>query len=58
MLIFSLLPLQLETVNCALIVRKDQEATNGIVHLVNSLLDPFKTVQHELADMVVQVRFI
>lgn len=28
------------TVNCAPIVRKDQEATNGIVHLVENFLDP------------------
>jgi hypothetical protein len=48
-------PLQIETVNCAFIVRKDQEATNGIVHVVDSLLDPAFTVPRDLAELVLQV---
>jgi hypothetical protein len=47
---------QIETVNCASIVRKDQEATNGIVHVVDSLLDPALTVPRDLAELVLQVR--
>ena len=37
-------------------MRKDQEATNGIVHVVDSLLDPASTVQRDLAELVLQVR--
>ncbi|XP_069696631.1 transforming growth factor-beta-induced protein ig-h3-like [Periplaneta americana] len=44
----------IETVNCAFIVRKDQEATNGVVHMVDSLLDPELTVSKDLADLVMQ----
>ncbi|PSN29185.1 Transforming growth factor-beta-induced protein ig-h3 [Blattella germanica] len=44
----------IETVNCALIVRKDQEATNGIVHMVDSFLDPSVTVQRDLVGLVLQ----
>jgi hypothetical protein len=47
---------QIETVNCAFVVRKDQEATNGVVHVVDSLLDPDFTVPRDLAELVVQVR--
>jgi uncharacterized surface protein with fasciclin (FAS1) repeats len=47
---------QIETVNCASIVRKDQEATNGVVHVVDSLLDPDFTVPRDLAELVVQVK--
>jgi hypothetical protein len=47
---------QIETVNCAFIVRKDQEATNGVVHVVDSLLDPDFTAPRDLAQLVVQVR--
>jgi len=43
-------------VNCAFIVRKDQEATNGIVHVVDSLLDPATMLQRDLVDLVLQVR--
>ncbi|PSN42321.1 hypothetical protein C0J52_18223 [Blattella germanica] len=45
---------KIETVNCALIVRKDQEATNGIVHMVDSFLDPSVTVQRDLVGLVLQ----
>ena len=38
------------TVNCAPIVRKDQEATNGVVHLVESFLDPI--IPANIADSV------
>jgi hypothetical protein len=37
-------------------MRKDQEATNGIVHVVDSLLDPDLTVPRDLADLVLQVQ--
>ena len=42
--------------NCAFIVRKDQEATNGIVHVVDSLLDPATMLPRNLVDLVLQVR--
>ena len=42
--------------NCAFIVRKDQEATNGIVHVVDSILDPATMSQSDLVDLVLQVR--
>jgi transforming growth factor-beta-induced protein len=44
----------IETVNCAFIVRKDQEATNGIVHVVDSILDPATMSQSDLVDLVLQ----
>ncbi|GFG32470.1 hypothetical protein Cfor_04311 [Coptotermes formosanus] len=44
----------IETVNCAFIVRKDQEATNGIVHVVDSVLDPASTAPRDLAELVLQ----
>ncbi|PNF16145.1 hypothetical protein B7P43_G03285 [Cryptotermes secundus] len=44
----------METVNCAFIVRKDQEATNGVVHMIDSFLDPDFTVPRDLAELVVQ----
>lgn len=47
---------QIETVNCVFIVRKDQEATNGIVHVIDSLLDPASTATRDLAELVLQVR--
>jgi uncharacterized surface protein with fasciclin (FAS1) repeats len=43
-------------VNCAFIIKKDQEATNGVVHVVDSLLDPSLTVSRDLAELVLQVR--
>jgi len=46
----------METVNCAFIVRKDQEATNGIVHVVDAILDPATMLQRDLVDLVLQVR--
>nr|CAD7597941.1 unnamed protein product [Timema genevievae] len=45
----------METVNCVTIARKDQEASNGIVHIVDSLLDPAFTVQRDLTEIVAQV---
>lgn len=47
--------LQIETVNCALLQRKDQEANNGVVHIINGLLDPSYTVERDLAELLVQV---
>ena len=37
-------------------MRKDQEATNGIVHVVDSLLDPATMLPRDLVDVVLQVR--
>lgn len=47
--------MQIETVNCALLQRKDQEANNGVVHIINGLLDPSYTVERDLAELLVQV---
>ncbi|KAJ8882685.1 hypothetical protein PR048_014497 [Dryococelus australis] len=44
----------METVNCAAIVRKDQEASNGVVHVISSVLDPALTVDNNLVDVVMQ----
>ena len=41
--------------NCATIVRKDQEASNGVVHIVDTLLDPERSTYSDLAAAVVQV---
>lgn len=48
----TIFSLQMITANCAPIVRKDQEATNGLVHLVDSFLDPIlpTTVDEALAN--------
>ena len=43
------------TINCALLIRKDQEATNGIVHVIDSLLDPTVRASQNIADMVLTV---
>lgn len=40
------------TVNCRTIVRKDQEATNGVVHLIDSLLDPDAVLNRDVAEIV------
>ncbi|KAE8737076.1 hypothetical protein FOCC_FOCC017466 [Frankliniella occidentalis] len=45
---------KIETVNCATIVRKDQEATNGVVHIVDALLDPERSTHVDLSVAVEQ----
>ncbi|KAK7067798.1 hypothetical protein SK128_013712 [Halocaridina rubra] len=40
------------TINCALLVRKDQQAVNGVVHLIDSVLDPNVGILQNVADMV------
>lgn len=30
----------METVNCETVIRKNQQATNGVVHIINSILSP------------------
>ncbi|XP_063241056.1 periostin-like isoform X2 [Bacillus rossius redtenbacheri] len=44
----------METVNCAAIVRKDQEASNGVVHVISSVLDPSLVDDRSLVDVVMQ----
>ncbi|XP_066999804.1 transforming growth factor-beta-induced protein ig-h3 [Anabrus simplex] len=44
----------MSTVNCASIVRKDQEASNGVVHILDSVLDPAFTVERDLAELIMQ----
>ena len=43
------------TVNCVKIVRKDQEATNGVVHLIDEVLDPSIFINKDVADIVTSV---
>lgn len=40
------------TINCALLIRKDQQAVNGVVHLIDSVLDPNVGILQNVADMV------
>ncbi|KZS06760.1 transforming growth factor-beta-induced protein ig-h3 [Daphnia magna] len=40
------------TVNCRTIVRKDQEATNGVVHMIDSLLDPGAVMSRDVSEIV------
>ncbi|KAG8227973.1 hypothetical protein J437_LFUL007524 [Ladona fulva] len=44
----------METVNCALILRKDQEASNGVVHLIDSILDPESSVEKDMGNLITQ----
>ena len=48
----------MNTVNCALFLQKDQQATNGIVHIIDSVLDPSKSLSDNVADVVLKVNFI
>jgi hypothetical protein len=43
------------TVNCRTIVRKDQEATNGVVHIIDSLLDPGAVLSRDVSEIVTSV---
>lgn len=40
------------TVNCRTIVRKDQEATNGVVHLIDGMLDPGAVLSRDVSEIV------
>uniref|UniRef100_A0A0P4VVG3 Transforming growth factor-beta-induced protein ig-h3 n=1 Tax=Scylla olivacea TaxID=85551 RepID=A0A0P4VVG3_SCYOL len=40
------------TINCALLIRKDQHATNGVVHLISSVLDPSIGTGRNVVDIV------
>ena len=44
----------METVNCVLIARHDQEASNGIVHLIDAALDPSLLIPRDVAQVVVE----
>lgn len=44
----------INTVNCIRIVNKDNEATNGIVHIINAVLDPDGAPQRNIADILLQ----
>ena len=46
------------TVNCRTIVRKDQEATNGVVHLIDGMLDPGAVMSRDVSEIVSTVRLI
>ena len=43
------------TVNCLTIIRKDQEATNGVVHLISGVLDPNAVLNRDLSEIIVSV---
>ncbi|XP_054270293.1 transforming growth factor-beta-induced protein ig-h3-like [Macrosteles quadrilineatus] len=45
---------RIETVNCALLQRKDQEANNGVVHIISSLLEPSYSLERDLAELLAQ----
>jgi len=47
--------LQMEAVNCILISRKDQEATNGVVHMIDSPLDPTLFMPRDVVNVVEEV---
>lgn len=44
------------TVNCRTIVRKDQEATNGVVHIIDNVLDPGAVLSRDVSEIVATVR--
>ncbi|KAF2368949.1 FAS1 domain [Trinorchestia longiramus] len=44
----------MNTINCALLLQKDQQATNGIVHIIDSVLDPSKSLSDNVADLVLK----
>ena len=44
------------TVNCHTIVRKDQEATNGVVHLIDSSLDPGAVLSRDVSEIISTVK--
>ncbi len=46
----------MEAVNCVLISRKDQEASNGIVHMIDSPLDPTLWMQRDVVQVISEVR--
>ncbi|XP_045105494.1 serine-rich adhesin for platelets-like [Portunus trituberculatus] len=43
------------TINCALLIRKDQHATNGVVHLISNVLDPSIGIGRNVVDIVLGV---
>ncbi|KAB7507990.1 Periostin, partial [Armadillidium nasatum] len=46
------------TINCNLLVRKDQEASNGIVHIIDGVLDPSLGIATNVADMDARFRVL
>ncbi|XP_018020853.1 uncharacterized protein LOC108677189 isoform X2 [Hyalella azteca] len=44
----------MNTINCALLLQKDQQATNGIVHIIDTMLDPSKSLPENVADLVLK----
>ena len=43
---------QMSTVNCLVIPRKDQEATNGVVHLIDGVLDPSVAMNRDVSEII------
>ncbi|XP_047103668.1 transforming growth factor-beta-induced protein ig-h3-like [Schistocerca piceifrons] len=43
-----------ETVNCKRIARRDLEATNGVVHLVDGVLDPVFVEKRDVAEIIME----
>ena len=43
-------------VNCHTIVRKDQEVTNGVVHLIDSVLDPGAVLSRDVSEIISTVK--
>ncbi|KAK9511350.1 hypothetical protein O3M35_000018 [Rhynocoris fuscipes] len=44
----------INTVNCVSITNKDNEASNGIVHIIDSVLNPDSSPQRNVADILLQ----
>lgn len=42
----------MSTVNCLVITRKDQEATNGVVHLIDGVLDPSVAMNRDVSEII------
>ena len=49
-LTLDLLPCQIVTVNCARLIKTDQHATNGIVHVVDRVITAISNNVHSFID--------
>ncbi|KAF0298435.1 Periostin [Amphibalanus amphitrite] len=45
---------QMTTVNCNPLIRRDQKATNGVLHLIGAVLDPSTISSSSVVDLVIQ----
>lgn len=47
--------LQIETINCVVITRKNHIAQNGVVHLISTVLSPYSYSNRNLIQIINQV---